>query len=71
MQPVVVEGRASIVTEPARLQRVVDLMNAKYDASLDVGFLDPAVNATVRVDAERVLGLDDDAFTDTPTVWEL
>ena len=71
MQPVVVDGRASIVTDLARLQRVVELMNAKYDASLDVGFLDPAVNATVRVDPERVLGLDDDAFTDTPTRWDL
>ena len=46
-------------------------MNAKYDASLDVGFLDPAVNATVRVDPQRVLGLDDGDFSDTPTVWEL
>jgi PPOX class probable F420-dependent enzyme len=69
-QPVVVEGRATVVTEPARLQRLVDLENAKYEASLDVGFLDPEVNATVRVDRERVFGLDDDAFADTPTRWQ-
>jgi nitroimidazol reductase NimA-like FMN-containing flavoprotein (pyridoxamine 5'-phosphate oxidase superfamily) len=70
-RPVVVEGRATVVTAAERLQRLVDLENAKYGTALDVGFLDPAVNATVRVDPERVLGLDDDAFTDTPTVWEL
>jgi hypothetical protein len=28
------------------------------------------VNATVRVDPERVFGLDDDAFADTPTRWQ-
>ncbi len=70
-QPVVVEGRATVVTDPARLQRLVDLENAKYGTTLDVGFLDPAVNATVRIDAVVVIGLDDDAFNDTPTRWEL
>jgi PPOX class probable F420-dependent enzyme len=70
-RPVVVEGRATIVTEPASLQRLVDLENAKYGTALDVAFLDPAVNATVRVDPERVFGLDEDAFSDSPTRWEL
>jgi len=69
-RPVVVEGRASIVTEPARLQRIVERENAKYGTTLDVDFLDPAVNATVRVDPQVVIGLDDDAFADTPTRWE-
>ena len=70
VQPVIGEGRATIVTEPARLERLVELENAKYGAGLDVGFLDPAVNATVRVDLHVVIGLDDDAFTDSPTRWE-
>ena len=70
MQPVVVEGRATFVTEPARLRRVVELENAKYGTELDVGFLDPAVNATVRIDPVVVIGLDDDAFNDTPTRWQ-
>lgn len=70
MQPVVVEGRATFVTEPARLQRVIELENAKYGTELDVGFLDPAVNSTVRIDPLVVIGLDDDAFTDTPTRWQ-
>jgi len=70
MQPVVVEGRATFVTEPDRLRRVIELENAKYDTELDVAFLDPAVNATMRIDPLVVIGLDDDAFADTPTRWE-
>jgi PPOX class probable F420-dependent enzyme len=70
-RPVVVEGRATIVTSPDRLRRLIDLENAKYGTALEVDFLDPAVNATVRVDPERVFGLDDDAFAETPTRWEL
>ncbi len=70
MQPVVVEGRAIVVTDLAVLQRVVDLMNAKYDVTYDVAFLDPEVNATVRIDPRRVFGLDDDDFADTPTIWD-
>jgi PPOX class probable F420-dependent enzyme len=70
-QPVAVEGRATVVTDEPRLRRFLHLANAKYDASMDLGFLDPAVNATVRVDPRVVIGLDDDAFTDSPTRWSL
>jgi PPOX class probable F420-dependent enzyme len=71
MQPVVVEGRATFVTDSDRLRRVIELENEKYGTDLDVAFLDPAVNATVRIDPVVVIGLDDDAFSDTPTRWEL
>ena len=47
--PVVIEGTARIVTEPAALQRVIDLMNAKYATDMRLSFLDPAVNATIGV----------------------
>jgi PPOX class probable F420-dependent enzyme len=71
MQPVVVEGVAAIVSDPPVLARVIELVNAKYGTSLEVSFLDPAVNATVRVDPVRAFGLDDDAFSETPTRWDL
>jgi PPOX class probable F420-dependent enzyme len=71
VQPVVVDGRATVVTEEPRLRRFLDLANEKYVSSMDLAFLDPAVNATVRVDPAVVIGLDDDAFTDSPTRWEL
>jgi PPOX class probable F420-dependent enzyme len=70
-RPVVVEGVAEFVTAPAALERCIGLVNAKYDTSMEVSFLDPAVNATVRVDPTWVFALDDDAFGDSPTRWDL
>jgi PPOX class probable F420-dependent enzyme len=70
-QPVAVEGRATVVDDERLLRRFLDLANAKYDASMDLAFLDPAVNATVRVDPSVVIGLDDDDFGDTPTRWDV
>jgi|GEM_PF-404308 PPOX class probable F420-dependent enzyme len=67
--PVVLEGTARIVNEPALLQRVVDLMNAKYGTGYDVDFLSPARNATIRVRPRRVFGLRSSDFTGSPTRW--
>jgi general stress protein 26 len=67
--PVIIEGQAAMVTEPARLQRVIDLMNAKYATHIEVGFLDPAVNATFGVRPHRVFGMQDADFTGSPTRW--
>jgi PPOX class probable F420-dependent enzyme len=67
--PVVIEGVARIATEPAILQRVIDLMNAKYATEYAVGFLDPAVNATIGVRPHRVFGLRGSDFTGSPTRW--
>ena len=49
--PVVVEGTAQIVTDPPLLQRVIDLMNAKYGTEFGVDFLNPEKNATIQVTA--------------------
>jgi PPOX class probable F420-dependent enzyme len=67
--PVVIEGRADITTEPAALQRVIDLMNAKYHTDFGVDFLDPATNATVGVRPRRVFSLRAGDFTGSPTRW--
>jgi general stress protein 26 len=67
--PVIIEGQATVVTERAQLQRVIDLMNAKYATHLQLGFLDPAVNATFRVRPTRVFGMSDADFTGSPTRW--
>jgi hypothetical protein len=67
--PVVVEGVAQIVTERTLLQRVIDLMNAKYGTGYGVDFLDPAKNATIRVRPRRVFGLRSGDFTGSPTRW--
>jgi PPOX class probable F420-dependent enzyme len=67
--PVVIEGTARIYTEPAVLQRVIDLMNAKYATGIELSFLDPAVNATIGVRPQRVFGLRSADFTGSPTRW--
>ena len=67
--PVVIEGTARPATEPAVLQRVIDLMNAKYATHIELGFLDPAVNTTFGVRPQRVFGMRDADFTGSPTRW--
>jgi hypothetical protein len=48
---------------------VVDLMNEKYSTDIEVGFLDPAVNATFSVRPGRVFGMVHGNFTGSPTRW--
>ncbi|HLJ99311.1 MAG TPA: molybdopterin-dependent oxidoreductase, partial [Streptosporangiaceae bacterium] len=67
--PVILEGIARIAVEPAILQRVVDLMNAKYRTDYGIGFLDPSRNATVGVRPHRVFSLRAGDFTGSPTRW--
>jgi nitroimidazol reductase NimA-like FMN-containing flavoprotein (pyridoxamine 5'-phosphate oxidase superfamily) len=67
--PVVLEGTAQIVTEPALRQRVIDLMNAKYGTGYTADFLEPRQNATIRIRPRRVFGLRGSDFTGSPTRW--
>ncbi|HLQ54858.1 MAG TPA: pyridoxamine 5'-phosphate oxidase family protein [Streptosporangiaceae bacterium] len=67
--PVIVEGTAAIVTDPARIQRVIELMNGKYGTNIEASFLDPAVNATVAVRPRQVIGMRHGDFTGSPTRW--
>jgi PPOX class probable F420-dependent enzyme len=69
--PVVVEGIAEVVTDPEVIRTLVGILNAKYEDSYTVEFLDPAVNATVRVLPQKVLALRHDDFTGSPTRWTL
>ena len=47
--PVIVDGTAAVTADPAAIQAFLDATNAKYAAGLALDFLDPAVNATVRI----------------------
>ena len=67
--PVVVDGVAEIVTDHPALARFIELTNAKYQAGLTVDFLDPAVNATIRVRPVSAFGLRHEDFTGSPTRW--
>lgn len=70
MQPVVVEGVAEIVIDRERIHWFVTAVNTKYGESIDEEFLDPAVNATIRVRLSKVIGLDDADFVGSPTRWD-
>lgn len=67
--PVVLEGTATFETDGPVLQRTIDMMNAKYSTTYDVAFLDPAVNATVRVRPRLGFGLVQEDFSGSPTRW--
>lgn len=67
--PVVLNGRAEIVTTAGALQTFIDATNAKYGTSYDVGFLDPTLNATVGVHPEWAFGLVQKEFGQSPTRW--
>ncbi|MBO2453887.1 pyridoxamine 5'-phosphate oxidase family protein [Actinomadura barringtoniae] len=67
--PVVIEGRAEIVTDPVDLQRFIDMVNAKYDTGYRVDFLDPEVNAVVAVRPQWAFGLQQEDFKGSPTRW--
>ena len=67
--PVVLEGTAEIVVDPAALARMIALLNAKYSTGYGVDFLDPAVNASVRVRPDLGFGLVQDDFSGSPTRW--
>jgi len=67
--PVIVEGTAAIITDPELIGRVLDLMNGKYETSIEASFLDPAVNATVAVRPRQVISMRHGDFTGSPTRW--
>jgi general stress protein 26 len=67
--PVIIEGTAEVVSDAESIARVISLVNAKYATSYPVDFLDPAVNATIRVRPRRAFGLLQADFTGSPTRW--
>ena len=67
--PVIIEGTARIVTETAAIQRVVDLMNAKYHSDITLDFLNPEKNATIGVRPHRVYSMLHSDFTGSVTRW--
>ena len=69
--PVVLDGTAGIVTDPARIGAFLAAVNAKYEADLGIDFLDPAVNATVRIEPREVFALEEARFTESPTHFRL
>ncbi len=68
-QPVVLDGHAEAVTDPVTIGVFLEALNAKYATAYGLDFLDPAVNATLRVTPDSVFALNDEDFTGSPTRW--
>lgn len=68
-RPVVVEGVAELVTDPAELNDFLDRTNAKYGTAYGPDMIERPRNAVWRVHPEVVIGLDEDRFADSPTRW--
>jgi PPOX class probable F420-dependent enzyme len=67
--PVVVDGVAEQVVEPARIAAFLDAVNRKYGTDLGADFLDPEVNGTFAVRPRTVIALTHGDFTGSPTRW--
>jgi PPOX class probable F420-dependent enzyme len=67
--PVVLEGTAQIVTDLDRIAEFLAASNRKYEVDYGLDFLDPAVNATVRVTPRSAFALREADFTGSPTRW--
>ncbi len=68
--PVVVEGMATLLTDPNDLATLLALENAKYETDYRIESLDPAINSCFRVTPTWVFGLAEGDFTGSPTRWE-
>src|ERR1700684_3832036 len=68
-QPVVVHGVAEAVADPSALRTVLDAENAKYGTDYSIDTPAPAVNTCFRVCPVKVIGLDTEDFTGSPTRW--
>jgi general stress protein 26 len=67
--PVVVEGTAELIREPAALETLLRLENQKYGTDFGIEMLDPAENACFQVNPTQVFALKEEDFTGSPTRW--
>jgi PPOX class probable F420-dependent enzyme len=68
-QPVMLQGTAEVITDRDRVAAFLAASNTKYAVHYELDFLDPAVNATVRVVPRTVIGLKESDFGGSPTRW--
>jgi Pyridoxamine 5'-phosphate oxidase len=69
LNPVVVQGMTSRVTDLTGVQAFVDAVNVKYDTDYGIDFFDPELNGVYRVEPTWAFGLRQDDFEGSPTRW--
>jgi hypothetical protein len=68
-QPVMLQGTAAVITDRELIAAFLAASNAKYSVDFGPDFLDPVVNATIRVVPRTVIGLQESDFGGSPTRW--
>jgi len=68
-EPVVIEGEAALIDDPAAISVFVTTLNQKYQTDYAVDFFNPNDNACFRVAPAWAFGLTEADFTGTPTRW--
>lgn len=67
LEPVVVHGRARLVTDAGALRAMLAAENAKYGTSYGMEMVDPALNSVFALSPDWVFALDSADFTGSPT----
>ncbi len=68
--PVVLEGRAELITDRGDLAKMLALENTKYSTSYGIEMLDPALNSSFRIRPLWAFGIQEGDFTGSPTRWD-
>jgi len=71
LEPVVVEGRASPLTDPGEIEAFAAAINRKHSVDYPVDFYTAPDNACFRVAPVTAIGLTEVNFTGSPTRWDL
>ncbi len=69
-EPVIVEGRATRTDDHAEIATYAGFADAKYQTHYGVEFYADPTNTCFRIEVTSVLGLTEDDFSGSPTMWE-
>jgi hypothetical protein len=67
--PVIIEGAATRVVEPASIAAFAEWCDTKYETSYGVEFFGDPSNACFRIAVASAFGVSGDDFTGSPTKW--
>lgn len=70
VNPVIVDGHATLVDDRDAIAVFADAADTKYGTSYGVEFFGDPANACFRIDPTSVFGLSGDDFTGSPTRWD-
>ena len=68
-EPVVIEGDAILIDDPAAIGTFVAEINQKYKTDYSIDFFNPTDNACFKVAPAWAFGLTESDFTGSPTRW--